>query len=254
MPDYSKGKIYTIRCRTNPQHVYVGGTVKTLSRRLQCHKSRSINYQNMLLYSTIANNWDNWFIQLYEDFPCDNRKQLCKREGEIIRLIGTLNTKIAGRSLIEYRLENVDFVKDYNKNYYKNNADKIKEMQKNYQQKNAEKLKLKRKEYLLQNADKLKQQRKEYRQRNADKIKLQKQDYHRRNADKIKQKKQELIQPNADKIKQQKQELIQQNAHEIEPKKQELIQQNNALKYTQHFVDFQLNDITFSYSFFMISK
>ena len=98
MPDYSNGKIYTIRCKTNPLHVYVGSTVNTLSRRLQYHKSYSIHRKNVLLYSTIANNWNDWFIELYEYFPCDNRKQLCKREGEIIRLIGTLNSRTRSRS------------------------------------------------------------------------------------------------------------------------------------------------------------
>ena len=39
MPDYSKGKIYTIRCRTNESLIYVGSTVeKYLSTRLAKHK------------------------------------------------------------------------------------------------------------------------------------------------------------------------------------------------------------------------
>jgi hypothetical protein len=162
MSDYSNGKIYTIRCRTNPQHVYVGSTVKSLSRRLQCHKSRSINCQNMLLYSTIANNWDDWFIQLYEDFPCDNRKQLCKREGEIIRLIGTLNTNIAGRSLNEYQNDNVDKMKLLQKNYYRKNADKIKEKNKIYQQQNTHKIREYKKIYHQTYVDPIKLLMKEF--------------------------------------------------------------------------------------------
>jgi hypothetical protein len=36
----------------------------------------------------VNEDWDNWYIELYEVCPCENREQLCKREGEIIRLIG----------------------------------------------------------------------------------------------------------------------------------------------------------------------
>ncbi len=60
----------------------------------------------MLLYKTIKEKsdgcWDNWYIELYEDFPCERREQLLKREGEIIREIGTLNQLIEGRKYKEY--------------------------------------------------------------------------------------------------------------------------------------------------------
>lgn len=171
MPDYSYAKIYTIRCKSNHHHIYVGSTTNTLSRRLQYHKSYSIRHQNILLYSTIANNWDDWFIELYENFPCDNRKQLCKREGEIILLIGTLNTKIAGRTSIEFQKQNLDKLKLLQKIYYKNNAEKIKQRVKLYQLQNAEKIKQQRKVYLLQNAEIIKTKTKEYRQRYANIIK-----------------------------------------------------------------------------------
>ena len=34
----------------------------------------------------------------YENYPCENEEQLNKREGEIIREIGTVNKQIAGRT------------------------------------------------------------------------------------------------------------------------------------------------------------
>jgi hypothetical protein len=39
---------------------------------------------------------------LYEDFPCERREQLLKREGENIREKGTLNQVVAGRAIEEY--------------------------------------------------------------------------------------------------------------------------------------------------------
>eukprot|EP00960_Hanusia_phi_P066897 766502-Hanusia_phi.AAC.1 len=42
-------------------------------------------------------NKDDWYIQEYEKFPCENLQQLLDKEGEVIRLIGTLNTNVPGR-------------------------------------------------------------------------------------------------------------------------------------------------------------
>lgn len=38
MKDYSQGKIYTIRCKINPEYVYVGSTIRSLNERLSKHK------------------------------------------------------------------------------------------------------------------------------------------------------------------------------------------------------------------------
>ncbi len=40
-------------------------------------------------------------MELYENFSCDNVEELHKREGEIIKEIGTLNRCVAGRTPIE---------------------------------------------------------------------------------------------------------------------------------------------------------
>ena len=63
---------------------------------------------------------DNFYIELYEDFPCQNRAQLGKREGEIIREIGTLNKQITCRTRAEYNNEpenkahKLEYMKKYN--------------------------------------------------------------------------------------------------------------------------------------------
>ena len=96
MPDYSNGKIYTIRCKTDNDKIYVGSTTQPLHKRFYGHKRDSKNerFKNIKLYIEINNDWDNWYIELYEIYPCSNKEELCKKEGEIIRLIGTLNTRI----------------------------------------------------------------------------------------------------------------------------------------------------------------
>jgi hypothetical protein len=41
MPDYSKGKIYTIRCRNDPSLIHVGSTNQSLGKKLGHHKKDS---------------------------------------------------------------------------------------------------------------------------------------------------------------------------------------------------------------------
>ena len=37
-------------------------------------------------------------IELFENFPCNSKEELNKKEGQIIREIGTINKQIAGRT------------------------------------------------------------------------------------------------------------------------------------------------------------
>ncbi len=154
MPDYSKGKIYTIRNRNEHAKIYVGSTIQSLAVRFSGHKRNSktekcINYK---LYVEINNDWDNWYIELYENYPCNSKEELCKKEGEIIREIGTLNSRIECRDKKQYYIDNADRIKEY----YIENADKIKK----YYIENADKIKEQSKQYYLENADKIKQKRK----------------------------------------------------------------------------------------------
>ena len=127
MPDYQNGKIYTIRCRTDETLIYVGSTIQPLSVRIGEHKRTYKNekYNDTLLYKTINNNWDEWYIELYEEYPCENKEQLCKKEGEIIREIGTLNSQIAGRKAKEWYIDNKDKYLKIHKEYREQNKDII---------------------------------------------------------------------------------------------------------------------------------
>lgn len=48
----------------------------------------------MVLYQNVNGKWENWYIELYELYPCGSREELGKREGEVIRLISNLNKKL----------------------------------------------------------------------------------------------------------------------------------------------------------------
>ena len=102
---YKNGKIYTIRYKKDDSLTYVGSTVQPLFKRWYQHK-QNLNKEicnNILLYQKIhETDINDWYIELYEDCSCESKEQLNKREGEIIREIGTLNKVIAGRTKKEY--------------------------------------------------------------------------------------------------------------------------------------------------------
>lgn len=168
MPDYQKGKIYTIRCKTDDTLIYVGSTTQSLARRWGKHKNYSnteIN-KNRLIYTTINNNWDNWYIELYELYPCSCKIELCRKEGEIIRLIGSLNKEIAGRTQQEWNADN----KDKRTKWNEDNKDKMKELKKQNYEKNKEKRKEQKKQNYEKNKEKYTEYQKEYREANKEKI------------------------------------------------------------------------------------
>lgn len=146
--DYSKAKIYTIRNKNNSEDIYVGSTVKKyLCQRFGAHRA---NYKNpnikCLLYEKMREtDINDWYIELYEAYPCNNKDELLKREGEIIRQIATLNKNVAGRTVKEWYEDNRDKVKQY----YEENKEKILEQHKE----NYENNKQVKKDYYKQNRD-----------------------------------------------------------------------------------------------------
>ena len=175
MPDYSKGQIYTIRNRNDDTKIYVGSTIQPLYKRFYVHKSHSKCEENLnrLLYIEVNNDWSNWYIELYENYPCNSKNELEKREGEVIRLIGTLNKLIAGRDKKEYYIDNKEKINEKAKQYHIENIDKIKEHKKQYHIENKEYILNKVKKYTIENADKVKEYKKQYYIENAGKIKEQ---------------------------------------------------------------------------------
>ncbi len=114
MDKYKNGKIYTIRYKNDDSLIYVGSTVQPLYKRFSQHKidSKSPRLENMNLYQKFnETDINDWYIELYEDCPCERKEELNKREGEVIREIGTLNKKIEGTTK-EYKKE---YKKEYDK-------------------------------------------------------------------------------------------------------------------------------------------
>jgi hypothetical protein len=102
MPNYKLGKIYKIVSPSHPEvPPYFGSTCQSLSMRMAGH--RADFKRGKLGTSKKLMCFEDAIILLVEEYPCENREQLCTREGEImINSVERSNKHIAGRTRAEY--------------------------------------------------------------------------------------------------------------------------------------------------------
>tara|TARA_B110001450_G_scaffold18870_1_gene17305 strand:- start:138 stop:761 length:624 start_codon:yes stop_codon:yes gene_type:complete len=167
---YQRGQIYTVRCRYDDTKIYVGSTIQPLAVRMAGHRQAK-NRHATTLYKAVDNDWDNWYIELYEDYPCNNKNILLRREGQVIREIGTINKGIAGRTNKEWSEDNKEKRSEQAKERYANNKEKINTNNKEWYANNKEKRLEKSKEWYENNKEKQSAKSKEWRENNKEKLK-----------------------------------------------------------------------------------
>ena len=125
MPDYQNGKIYSIRSPNNEKY-YIGSTTQKLHNRMAGHRTLKNNGSSKEIINS-----GGAYIELIENFSCNNKEELLKREGELIRKFKNdiVNMIIPNRTHKEYIQDNKDKIKkymdDYSEQYYKNNKEQI---------------------------------------------------------------------------------------------------------------------------------
>ena len=96
-------------------------TCQPLSKRMQKHRSSMKNGRGKgtkLCQKMNELGVRNFYIELYQEYACENIEQLRQREGEVIReLQPTLDTRIESRTVKEYREDNTDKLQAWNKQY-----------------------------------------------------------------------------------------------------------------------------------------
>jgi len=131
MVNYRNSKIYKLIDNTNG-NIYIGSTTTSLSRRLVGHRGHYKDYLNKksncrrkCISSIILDNND-YRIILIEEYPCDSREQLLKKEQYYIDKFNCINTIKAFQSvenrklyLKEKRLNNIEYRKNQDKEKYK---------------------------------------------------------------------------------------------------------------------------------------
>jgi len=169
---YLRGQIYTIRNIKDDTMIYVGSTINNLSKRFHKHKKDCEGGKSQIsLHKLIINNdWSDWYIELYEMYSCNNKKELCRREGQVIREIGTINKNIAGRTQKEWVEDNKEKVSQKDKEYYERNKEHISQKAKEYRENNKEHISQKEKEWRENNKEHISQKDKEYYERNKEEI------------------------------------------------------------------------------------
>lgn len=205
MVNYQQGKIYCVKSNLGDM-IYIGSTAQEyLSKRFQNHiNCYKCGFNKAMIKKMFDEyGYNNCYIELIENYPCSNKYELERREGEIQRNYvghGLVNRNIAGRTLQEYTDDNKDKIKERQKEYRMNN----KERQKEYRDDNKDKIRERQKEYYKDNRDKIKEQQKEYYKDNCDKIINSTKQYYENNKDKIKEYKKQWSEENKEKLREQK--------------------------------------------------
>ena len=159
---YQNGKIYALRNYIDDD-VYIGSTTQPLCKRFNDHKKKRDDKLNRCrIYKKIVElGKENFYIELVENFPCENKEELLKREGRFIREMGTVNHCIAGRTVNEYQItyreNNQELIKQRCRNYYNNNKEKMNEQCKIYRRDNREHINQQKKEYRETHKQEIKQ-------------------------------------------------------------------------------------------------
>jgi hypothetical protein len=158
---YHKSKIYTIRSYQTDEY-YIGSTCDALHKRLYHHRRKYKYYLNGIfrfMSSFDIIKYEDNYIELLEDYKCESKNELFKREGYFIRKykVEIVNCRIEGRTGKERYEVNKDKIKEQCKKYKKDNKDKIKEQKKEYSEVNKDKIKERCKKYNEVNKDKIKE-------------------------------------------------------------------------------------------------
>ena len=178
MLDYKNGKIYQV-WSPNTDKVYIGSTAQPLHKRFGDEKKPSAKETcKQIIASGDAR------IELIEEYPCANKAELNRREGQVMRDMmrehTCVNRRIEGRTRAEYRDDNRERRTAWIREYNEKHKEWISLIKAEYQQRPEvkERRNVQAKEYYQRNQEKIaerareksrrpevKAERAEYRQR-----------------------------------------------------------------------------------------
>jgi hypothetical protein len=157
MPNYQNGKIYAIRSHQKTD-IYIGSTTQSLSVRFGGHKASYNQWKKgkSRYYSSFEIlKCDDCYIEEIEKYPCNDKDELNRREGQLIRQMDCVNKCIAGRT---------------RKEYLQDNKEHIKEQTRQYRQEHKEHIKIKKKEYRQEHKEHIKEQLSKWYEKNKEKV------------------------------------------------------------------------------------
>jgi predicted GIY-YIG superfamily endonuclease len=128
---FNKSMIYVIRSYHTDQY-YIGSTTQILCKRFSDHNmqyKRYLREGSGFTTSFKIIELGDAYIELLEEINCENRPQLEKREGELIRMhkSSCVNMVIPCRTMKEYRTDNCDKIAEQKTLWRIKNSEKINE-------------------------------------------------------------------------------------------------------------------------------
>ena len=187
MPNYQDAKIYKI---VNPENnlVYYGSTTyKNLNCRFSQHKQifNSCSSRYLFIEGT-------QYIELLENFPCENKKELELKERWYIENNECVNQYIPGRN----RQERYESTVEERKVYYQKNKTKIMEQHKKNYMLTKEKVLKKKQKYYEENKKVILEKQKIQYENNKERINKRNRDYYKNNKEICVQKRKEYYEKN----------------------------------------------------------
>ena len=200
MPNYEFGKIYKL-WSPSKNIIYYGSTTQTISQRLTDHlrdlRKYNIGTRTSNNSAFLVLNCDDYKIEVVEEYACNNKQQLERKEGEYIKNNECVNKCVAGRTPKEWYIDNIDKIRKQKQKKYEDNKEQIKM----YREANKEKQREYMKKYCADNANKIKEQNKIYCEANKEKRREYAKKYYADNANKIKEQRKIYWEANKEKIK-----------------------------------------------------
>ena len=232
--DYTKGKIYVIRNSENDL-TYIGSTCQTLAQRMTQHRVDMGKFPHYKLYQAMNElGKDAFYIELLEDYPCQRKEELLKKEGEKIREHqSALNKVINGRSQKEYKEDNKEQIETYQRLYNQSRRDKIANHNKAYYkmnrytilERNKQNYKMNKqtilettkqnygenkerwRQYYEKNKERIYERMRQYKENNKELIAERSRQYREKNKELIAERKRQYYQKNKDKLAERRRQL-----------------------------------------------
>jgi len=158
---YNNSKIYKISSNITDKY-YIGSTTQTLAQRLSVHIRAYKHYiktNNRYITSFEIIKLGDSYITLIEENTFNNKQQLFKREGEIIKLNinNVVNKMIAGRTDKEWRQDNHETILEKKKQYREDNKQVIASKEKEHYNNNKVRINLRNNIYHSEHKEQKKQ-------------------------------------------------------------------------------------------------
>ena len=171
MNRYENGKIYKI-VDIGYNKCYIGSTCESLSQRMTRHRHQYNSHLKGLYGRTCSFELfdeygiENCKIELIENYPCNDKEELRRREGQYIETINCVNKQIAGRTPQEYRDGRKDVKREKDKEYRENHKEELKQKKEEKREYYTEHKRM----WNMQNKEYVADYNKEYRMNNKEKL------------------------------------------------------------------------------------